>query len=96
MNIPGSCYDSQFVTLTLDISKWSASCSGYFIPREIAPDIHWIVGTVGPLAGLDATERRIISYRCRDSNSNSSVGHPLVRRPILIVGSYCNSICFVL
>jgi hypothetical protein len=37
-------------------TEWSASRLGYFIPRERAPDTHWVGGWVDLSAGLDAVE----------------------------------------
>jgi hypothetical protein len=46
----------------LDGGEWTASRSGRFTPREIAPGTHWIGDWVGPSAGLDtAVNGRILS-----------------------------------
>jgi hypothetical protein len=42
------------LTSALDGSEWSVSRTGRFIPRERAPGTHWIGGSVGPRAVLDA------------------------------------------
>jgi hypothetical protein len=42
--------------LALDGGEWSASRPGHFTIGEIDPGIHWIVGWVGPRAGLDTVE----------------------------------------
>jgi hypothetical protein len=43
------------LTLTLDGSEWSVSCSGHFTPKVRAAGTHWIGGWVGPRAGLDTS-----------------------------------------
>jgi hypothetical protein len=62
----------------LDGGEWSASCAGRFNPREISPDIHWIGGWVGPIAGLDTVS--IISIFRRDSNPDHPIVEPVVSR----------------
>jgi hypothetical protein len=52
--------------------EWSASSLGRFSPREKAPGMHFIGGWVGPIAGLDAVERRKIPSPYWDSNLRSS------------------------
>jgi hypothetical protein len=42
------------------------------LPRERAPGTQWIGGWVGLRAGLDALEKRKMSYPCQESNLNSS------------------------
>jgi hypothetical protein len=59
---------TQFLTSALDGREWSASRHSRFIPKEIAPDTHWIGGWVGPRAALDAVVKRKITKPCRDSN----------------------------
>jgi hypothetical protein len=44
----------------------SASRPGRFTPGEGALGNHWIGGWVDPRAGLDALEKRKISYPCRE------------------------------
>jgi hypothetical protein len=50
----------EFLTSALDGSEWSASRSGIFTPKEIAPGTQWIGGWVGPRTGLDAVVKRRI------------------------------------
>jgi hypothetical protein len=50
-----------FLTSALDGGEWSASRPGRFTPREKAPFTHWIGGSVGPRADLDAVVKRKIS-----------------------------------
>jgi hypothetical protein len=45
-----------FLTSLLDVGEWSASHPGRFIPRETAPGTHWIGGSVGHRAGVDAVQ----------------------------------------
>jgi hypothetical protein len=47
-----------FLPSALDGGEWSASGTGCFTPRERAPGTHWIGGSVGPRAGLDAVSKR--------------------------------------
>jgi hypothetical protein len=47
-----------FLTLAISGGEWAASRSGRFIPGKRAPGTHWIVGCVGPGAGLDDVENR--------------------------------------
>jgi hypothetical protein len=42
------------LTYALDGGEWSALRPGRFASRKSAPDSHWIGGSVGPRAGLDA------------------------------------------
>jgi hypothetical protein len=56
--------------------EWSDSRLGRFTPWEIVPGTHWIGGWVGPRAGLDAMEKRKISFPCWESNPGS---HPAYR-----------------
>jgi hypothetical protein len=44
---------SLFLTLALCGGEWSASCLGYFIPKERTSSTHFIGGWVGPLDSLD-------------------------------------------
>jgi hypothetical protein len=57
-----------FFTSALDAGEWSASRPGRFIPGERAPSTHWITGWMGPRAGLDAVEKKGISFSCQKSN----------------------------
>jgi hypothetical protein len=52
-----------FFTSALDGGEWSASRPGRYT--------HWIRGWVGPRAGLDDVEKRILSCPCRESNPGS-------------------------
>jgi hypothetical protein len=54
--------------LALGGGEWSASRSGRFTPREIAPGTHWIGGWVGPRAILDSVVKRKIPIPRRESN----------------------------
>jgi hypothetical protein len=49
-----------FLTSTLVGAEQSASRPGRFTPGERAPGTHWIGSWVGPRAGLDDVEARII------------------------------------
>jgi hypothetical protein len=46
------------LTSALGGGEWSASRLDRFIPREKAPDTHWIGGWVGPRAILDAVVKK--------------------------------------
>jgi hypothetical protein len=48
--------------------EWSASHPGRFIPRERAAGTHWIIGWVGPRAGLVMVSKRKIPRPRRQSN----------------------------
>jgi hypothetical protein len=56
----GGCIVPLFLTSALEGRLWSASRPGHFTPGERAHSTHWIVGWVGPRAGLDAVEKRKI------------------------------------
>jgi hypothetical protein len=60
------------LTSALNGSEWSASRSGRFTPRKIAPGTRWIGGWVGPRAVLDAVVKRI--PRIHNLNPFSSFG----------------------
>jgi hypothetical protein len=49
-----------FLTSALVGGEWSASRPGRFTPRVTAHGTHWIGGWMGPRAGLDDVEKRII------------------------------------
>jgi hypothetical protein len=51
-----------FFTSALVGGEWLASCPGRLTPppEERAPGTHWIGGSVGPRACLDAVEKRKI------------------------------------
>jgi hypothetical protein len=61
-----------FLTSALDGGESSASRPSRFIARERASGIHWIGGSVGSRAGLDAAVNREIPSPYGDSNSRSS------------------------
>jgi hypothetical protein len=56
-----------FLTLACNGGKWSVSHSGCFAPREEANGIHWTEGWVGTTTGLDAVDKRIISFPAENS-----------------------------
>jgi hypothetical protein len=66
-------YRSAFLALALVGGDWSASYPCHYTLRETAPSTHWIGGWVGPRAGLDNVEKRIL-----ESNSDPSVVQPTV------------------
>jgi hypothetical protein len=47
-----------FLTSALGGGEWSSSRLFRFTPGERAPRVHWIGGQVGPIAGLDVTEKK--------------------------------------
>jgi hypothetical protein len=51
-------YLHAFLTSPLDGGEWSASRPGRFTTGVRAPAIHWMIGWVGPRAGLDTAARR--------------------------------------
>jgi hypothetical protein len=57
-----------FLTLALDEDELSTSRPGRITPEERAACTHWMRGWVIPRAGLDAVEKREVSYPCRESN----------------------------
>jgi hypothetical protein len=57
-----------FLAQALDGGEWSPLCSGHFTPGERAPCTHLMEDWVAPRAGLDAVEKRTISYTCRKWN----------------------------
>jgi hypothetical protein len=64
------------LTLVLDGGEWSASRPGLLMPRERAPDTHWIGGWARPRAILDAVTKRKIPSPYRDSKPRSSSPWP--------------------
>jgi hypothetical protein len=58
----------------------SASRPCRFTPGDGAASTHWVVGWVGLRAGLDAMEKRINPYPCRESNPGRAA-HSLVAVP---------------
>jgi len=46
-------YPHVFITLVIDGSECSASCSGHFTTRERICGTNWMGGWVGPRAGQD-------------------------------------------
>jgi hypothetical protein len=69
-----------FMTSALGGVEWSASRPGLLTHVDGGLGSHWIGGHVGPIAGLDAVEKRKISCVCRESNSDSSAVHPVAYR----------------
>jgi hypothetical protein len=70
---------THFLTSALDGGESSVSCPGRFIPREIAPDTHWIGGWVGPRTVLDAVVKRKIPSPRRESNPRTPIVQPLAQ-----------------
>jgi hypothetical protein len=69
----------SFTTSALDGGEWSASRpSRAFTPGERTPSTHWSGGWVGPRAGLDTEEEKILCP-CRGSNPDRPVVQPVVR-----------------
>jgi hypothetical protein len=56
----GEWRDSSIIFSSALDDEWSASQPGLFNSWEIAPGTHWIEGWVGPSAGLDTMEKRLI------------------------------------
>jgi len=54
-----------FLTSTLDGGEWPAAGPGRFTPMERAPGTNWIVGWVGPRAGLDEEAKGRNPCLCR-------------------------------
>jgi len=63
-----------------DIGEWSASRTVRFTPGEKSPSTHWIGGSVGPTAGLDAVEKRKIPSIRRQSNPRAPIVQPITSR----------------
>jgi hypothetical protein len=70
----------RFLTSTLAGDELSASRPGRFTTGERAPGSHWLGGSVGPRACLEAVEKRKISCLFRESNPNP----PQKRSPVTI------------
>jgi hypothetical protein len=68
------------LTSALEGGEWSASRLGRFIPRERAPDTHWIGGWVGPRAVLDAVVKRKIPKPCWESNPRTLIVQTVAQR----------------
>jgi hypothetical protein len=49
------------LTLALDGGEWSTLCPSPFTPDERSPLGRWIGGSVGPRAGQDAVEEKILA-----------------------------------
>jgi hypothetical protein len=67
------------LTSALDRGEWSASRPGRFIPRERVPGTHWIGGSVGPRAVLDAAVKRKITSSRRKSNPRTPIVQPVAQ-----------------
>lgn len=52
------------------------TCPGCFTPRETAPSTHQMGSWVGPTAGLDILEKRLIFWPCWDTNPGLSNLYP--------------------
>ena len=52
-------------------------CSGRFTPVKRVPGTHWVVGWVGPRAGLAVLGNRQVSFPCWDPNPRRPI-HSLV------------------
>jgi hypothetical protein len=68
------------LALALDGGEWSASRPGRFIPRERAPDTHWVWGWVGYRAVVDAVVKRKIPSSRRESNPRTPIFQPVAQR----------------
>jgi hypothetical protein len=55
-------YNSTHFTLGTGWGEWLASRSCRFAPKKKSPLIYWLGGSVGFIAGLDATEKRKIFF----------------------------------
>jgi hypothetical protein len=71
---------THYLTSALDGGHWSASRPGRFTPRERAPGTHWIGGSVGPRAVLDAVVNRKIPSPHRESNPRTPTVQPVDQR----------------
>jgi hypothetical protein len=67
------------LTSALDGGEWSNSRTGRFTLRERAPGTHWIGGSVGPRAVLDAVVKRKIPSPRRESNPRTPIVQPLAQ-----------------
>jgi hypothetical protein len=68
------------LTSVLDGGEWSASRPGRFTSRERAPATHWIGGSVGPRAVLDAVVKRKIPSPHGESNPRTPIVQPVAQR----------------
>jgi hypothetical protein len=62
-----------FSTSALDGGEWSASRPCRFTQDELAPGTHWIGGWLGPRTGLEAMEKKEITWPCQESNHDSKI-----------------------
>jgi hypothetical protein len=69
-----------YLTSALDGGEWSDSRPGRFIYRGRAPGTHWIGGSVGPRAVLDAAMKRKIPSPRRESNPRTLIVQPITQR----------------
>jgi len=60
-------YIQSFLTSAIDGVRWSAT--GYFTLWEEIPNAHWIGCWVGFRFGLDAVQKRIISYHAANETA---------------------------
>jgi hypothetical protein len=70
----------SFLTSALDGGEWSASRPCRFTSNERAPGNYWIWGWVGPRVGLDAVEKRKISFPCQKATPGCQARSPSLYR----------------
>jgi hypothetical protein len=85
---------SPFLTSALVEDEWLASRPQPLYPRKRAIGTHWIGSWVGPRAGLDAMEKRKISFSCRRSNPGRPARSPSLYR-LSYPGSYVDEYKFL-
>jgi hypothetical protein len=68
---------SRILNLGARWGELSASRPGRFAHGEIAPGTHWIGGSVGPRAVLDAVVKRKIPNPRRESKPRTPIVQPL-------------------
>jgi hypothetical protein len=72
-----NCTVPQFLSSALKGGVWSGLRLYRFTPGDRTPATHWIGGWVDPRAGMDAMEKRKISFLSRELNPGRPARSPV-------------------